>query len=339
MATNLEIVELEAMMIGYEFDGNNLKSFAEWKKEGYSVIKGQKAIIKCGLWKPFKKKLVDEKTGEKIMDDKTGKQKEETRFKLVDTALFTREQVEKKNTKKGEKEMENYTSQFKMGDKVEVTYQVTGEKHEAVITNVYEKVGEVTATFPSTVSGENGEPVDIRFRGEESVGLTFSIRPLEEKETVIIEEAVTPFVKIEAVVQPDAIEIVEEKPAIEIKKARFESKPSNIEEVKKGEISSYDKYAVAETIELSIVEFYDLCDSLLSDREYLEGKGGTYTTTEPEGCEDVENFFDLTPAQQDEWRKGAYRNCVKVTCVDATFDILIDPQGYNYGRYVAIEYK
>lgn len=337
--TNFEIVELEAGMIGFEFDGNNLKTFAEWKKEGLSVKKGEKAIIKCGLWKPFKKKLVDEETGEKIIDEKTGKQKEETRFKLVNSALFSREQVEKKDNKKEEKEMENYTSQFKLGDKVEVTYQVTGEKHEAVITNVYEKVGEVTATFPSTVSGENGAPVDIRFRGEESVGLTFAIRPLEEKETVIIEEAVKPVVTVEAVVQTDSIEVVEEKEEIEIKKARFESKPSNVEEVKKGEISSYDRYAVAETIELNMVDFYALCDSLLSDRDYLKGKGGTYTTTEPEGCEDVENFFDLTPAQQDEWRKGAYRNCVKVTCSSATFDLLIDPQGYNYGRYVAIEYK
>ncbi|PAW37885.1 hypothetical protein CKQ70_30565 [Bacillus toyonensis] len=271
MATNLEIVELEAMMIGYEFDGNNLKSFAEWKKEGYSVIKGQKATIKCGLWKPFKKKLVDEKTGEKIMDEKTGKQKEETRFKLVDTALFTREQVQKLDSK------------------------------------IKDQVDEVA--------------------------------PVEEKESLIIEEAVTPFVKIEAVVQPDTIEVVEEKPAIEIKRAHFESKPSNVEEVKKREISSYDRYAVAETIELSIVDFYSLCDSLLSDRDYLKGKGGTYTTTEPEGCDDVENFFDLTPAQQKEWRRGAYRNCVKVTCSSATFDLLIDPQGYNYGRYVAIEYK
>ncbi|WP_324658859.1 hypothetical protein [Bacillus cereus] len=353
MATNIEIVELEATMIGYEFDGKNLKTFAEWKKEGYSVIKGQKALIKCGLWKPFKKKLVDEETGEKIMDEKTGKQKEETRFKLVDSALFSREQVEKKDTKKKEKKemkTDNFISQFKMGDKVELTYQVTGEKHVAEITNVYEKVGEVTATFPSTVPGENGGPVDIRFKGPESVGLTFAIRPLEtpveeveEKEELIVAEAITPFVKVEAVVQQmdlfDQLEEVEETPAIEIKKARFESKPSNVKEVQKGEISSYDSYAVAETIQLSMVEFYDLCDSLLSDREYLEGKGGTYTTTEPEGCDDVENFFDLTPAQQTEWRKGAYRNCVKVTCDSATFDLLIDPQGYNYGRYVAIEYK
>lgn len=265
--TNFEIVTLEAGMIGFEFDGENLKTFAEWKKEGLSVKKGEKAIIKCGLWKPFTKKLVDEKTGEKIMDEKTGKQKEETRFKLVNSALFSRSQVEKRE-----------------------------EKKEA----------------PT---------------------------PVEEKETVIVEEAVKPVVTVEAVVQTDSIEVVEEKPEIEIKKAHFESKPSNISEVKKGEISSYDRYAVAETVELDTLAFSDLCDSLLSDRDYLKGKGGTYTTTEPEGCDDVENFFDLTPAQRDEWLKGSYRNCVKVTCSSATFDLLIDPQGYNYGRYVAIEYK
>lgn len=269
--TNFEIVTLEAGMIGFEFDGENLKTFAEWKKEGLSVKKGEKAIIKCGLWKPFTKKLVDEKTGEKIMDEKTGKQKEETRFKLVNSALFSRSQVEKREEKKV--------------DQLE------------------------------------------------------EVAPVEEKETVIIEEAVKPVVTVEAVVQTDSIEVVEEKKEIEIKKAHFESKPSNIEEVKKGEISSYDSYAVAETIELNVIDFYSLCDSLLSDRDYLKGKGGTYTTTEPEGCDDVENFFDLTPAQQNQWRKGAYRNCVKVTCSSATFDLLIDPQGYSYARYVAIEYK
>lgn len=286
MATNIEIVELEAMMLGYEFDGNNLKTFAEWKKEGYSVIKGQKALIKCGLWKPFKKKLVDEK-GEKVMDEKTGKQKEETRFKLVDSALFSREQVEKRGEKKSQKTTKNLDSKIK--DQAE------------------------------------------------------EIAPVEEKEVLIVPEAITPFVKIEAVTQLDLFDQLEdaeeETETIEIKKAHFESKPSNVSEVKKREISSYDSYAIVETVSLNMDDFTELCDSLLSDREYLKGKGGTHTTTEPENCEDVENFYELTPAQQKEWLRGSYRACVQVSCDSATFDLIIDPQGYNYGRYVAIEYK
>ena len=271
MATNIEIVELEAMMIGYEFDGNNLKSFAEWKKEGYSVIKGQKATIKCGLWKPFKKKLVDEKTGEKIMDEKTGKQKEETRFKLVDTALFTREQVQKLNSK-------------------------------------------------------NKDQAD-------------EVSQVEEKESLIIEEAVTPFVKVEAVVQPDTIQPVEELEEIEIKKSYFVRKASNVNEVMKGEFADYDRYAISEEIKMDITEFNEFSQNLLSDSPHLEGKGGTYTTTEPEGCDDVENFYELTEQQRQQWLKGAYRKCVKVSCEASTFSLIIDPQGYNYGRYVAIEYK
>ncbi|MDA1509602.1 hypothetical protein ORN01_25325 [Bacillus cereus] len=266
--TNFEIVELEAGMIGYEFDGNNLKTFAEWKKEGFSVKKGEKAIIKCGLWKPFKKKVTDQE-GNKVIDEKTGKQKEETRFKLVNSSLFTREQVEK-----------------------------IKEKKEVV-------------------------PVEV----------------VEEKETVIIEEAVTPFVKIEAVVQPDSIEVVEEKEEIEIKKSYFVRKASNVNEVQKGEFADYDRYAISEEIKMDIVEFNEFSQNLLSDRKCLEGKGGTYTTTEPEGCEDVENFFELTPAQQDQWRKGAYRKCIKVTCEASTFSLIVDPQGYNYARYTAIEWK
>ncbi|PDY93218.1 hypothetical protein CON09_08305 [Bacillus anthracis] len=188
--------------------------------------------------------------------------------------------------------------------------------------------------------------VNIIGRGNTRLTGKYNFRS-EEEENLVAKYMSNPVFKYDEVEEEEApvlvetVEVVEEvqEETVEIKKAHFESKPSNIKEVKMREISSYDSYAVAETIELNIVEFYDLCDSLLSSREYLEGKGGTYSTTEPEGCEDVDNFFDLTPAQQKEWRKGAYRNCVKVTCSSATFDVLIDPQGYNYGRYVAIEYK
>lgn len=91
--TNEEMISEMAGTVGYPYDGENLKTFAEWKKAGYSIIKGETACMKLDLWKPFTKKLVDE-NGKPELDEE-GKQKEETRFKLVPSSLFSIEQVQK----------------------------------------------------------------------------------------------------------------------------------------------------------------------------------------------------------------------------------------------------
>jgi antirestriction protein ArdC len=92
MATNREMIEEMAMAIGFEYDGQNLKTFNEWAKAGYVVKKGEKAFMALELWKPFTKKL-DEK-------DENGKEKEEQRFMLKMSHLFTPDQVEKGELKK-----------------------------------------------------------------------------------------------------------------------------------------------------------------------------------------------------------------------------------------------
>ena len=92
MATNKEMIEEMANLTGYEYDGENLKTFQEWAKAGYIVKKGEKAFMALELWKPFTKKL-DEK-------DENGKEKEEQRFMLKMSSLFTPEQVEKGELKK-----------------------------------------------------------------------------------------------------------------------------------------------------------------------------------------------------------------------------------------------
>ena len=80
--SNKEIVLSEAILKGFEYDGQNLFTFQEWKKRGYSVIKGQKAFISTNLWKPVIKK--DKKTGEskRIMI-------------MTKASLFTADQVKK----------------------------------------------------------------------------------------------------------------------------------------------------------------------------------------------------------------------------------------------------
>jgi hypothetical protein len=92
MATNREMIEEAAMEMEYEYDGNNLKTFQEWAKAGFIVKKGEKAFLALELWKPFTKKL-DEK-------DENGNEKEEQRFMLKMSHLFTPDQVEKGEMKK-----------------------------------------------------------------------------------------------------------------------------------------------------------------------------------------------------------------------------------------------
>lgn len=99
MATNREMIEEMANAMGFEYDGMNLNTFNEWAKEGLIVKKGEKAFMSLELWKPFEKKVEDE-NGKPVIDEKTGKQKVETRFMLKLSHLFTIDQVEKGELKK-----------------------------------------------------------------------------------------------------------------------------------------------------------------------------------------------------------------------------------------------
>lgn len=95
----MDMIQEASMVLGYVYDGGNLKTFNEWAKDGYIVTKGEKAFLSLKLWKPVEKKVVDE-DGKPVMDEKTGKQKTETQFILKMCHLFTPEQVEKGELKK-----------------------------------------------------------------------------------------------------------------------------------------------------------------------------------------------------------------------------------------------
>lgn len=99
--TNFEIIAeyIEQNEIDFDYDGNNLQTFAAWKKVGMSVKKGEKAFMKIDLWTC---KLVEDKDeeGKVVIDEKTKKPKMKKKFFLKSAALFTTEQVEK--IKKGQ---------------------------------------------------------------------------------------------------------------------------------------------------------------------------------------------------------------------------------------------
>lgn len=99
--TNFEIITtyLEENEIDFDYNGMNLQTFAQWKKEGMSIKKGAKAFVKIDLWTM---KLVEEKDENgKVILDENGKPKKKKKFFLKSAALFTEDQVEKiKKTKK-----------------------------------------------------------------------------------------------------------------------------------------------------------------------------------------------------------------------------------------------
>ena len=68
---NAGIIKREAIKNGFNYDGSNIFTFAEWKDKGYFPVRGQKAFIKIHLWT-----------------------KGENRRKTL-VGLFTSEQVEK----------------------------------------------------------------------------------------------------------------------------------------------------------------------------------------------------------------------------------------------------
>jgi antirestriction protein ArdC len=98
--TNQEIITtyIEENGIDFEYNGMNLLTFQQWKKEGMSVKKGETAFLKIDLWTM---KLEDEKDEEgKIIKDENGKPKKKKKFYKKSSALFTANQVESTKAKK-----------------------------------------------------------------------------------------------------------------------------------------------------------------------------------------------------------------------------------------------
>ena len=101
-------------------------------------------------------------------------------------------------------------------------------------------------------------------------------------------------------------------------KAIFISKAANLEEVRRvlEQKTTQEACKVIATKKLSETEWNELTESLLSDRDWIS-----------------EFNRKLKEKEQVNWSK---RNCIKVTCEGKSNSILIDPQGSDYARYVAI---
>ena len=91
---------------------------------------------------------------------------------------------------------------------------------------------------------------------------------------------------------------------------------------------------VERVVLLDAAEFSNFRDNLLTDRDWLAGRGGHRSQ------HDVgdRGYFDLTEDEREKWSKSAYRVCdIVVREYDNPFvgdNCLVDPQGYNYVRYL-----
>jgi len=69
LKSNQEIIASEASFKDFPYDGNNILSYDDWRKKGYSPIRGQKAFIKTYLWtlgENRRKKIVGLFTSEQV---------------------------------------------------------------------------------------------------------------------------------------------------------------------------------------------------------------------------------------------------------------------------------
>lgn len=101
-----------------------------------------------------------------------------------------------------------------------------------------------------------------------------------------------------------------------------------VEAMREGYVS-FDRYEVVETVKLTPHEFDDLINNLMHDRSYLKGKGGCDSDTPPQTDKPWTHWGK---EEWEEFRRGVYRLVVKVT--DGKREILVDPEGYSYARYV-----
>lgn len=122
-----------------------------------------------------------------------------------------------------------------------------------------------------------------------------------------------------------------------IRKAFFSSKPANIEEVKNKQLATYDDYSIVQSVTLDKNTFdlfiMSLDMSLLPDKA-KNFKGGTFSTYE--GLPIKDDIFKNDTVEQQKWIDESYRLVLEVKCNDYDYSLLIDPQGYNYPRYMAI---
>ena len=92
--TNAEIIMGSMVLAELDPLTTVVNTFAGWKRRGYSVKKGEKAVFKTKIWKPVKYTKKEQES--EIDANLSAEQADKKHLELVNAAFFTSEQVEKR---------------------------------------------------------------------------------------------------------------------------------------------------------------------------------------------------------------------------------------------------
>ena len=90
---------------------------------------------------------------------------------------------------------------------------------------------------------------------------------------------------------------------------------------------------IAERVEVTPERWQEIARNLLTDADEIAGKGGCDSTAD---LREVNSWLDYDETERAEWRAGAYRLLVSIEAPGLPA-LLVDPQGYDYCRYVCFQ--
>jgi hypothetical protein len=103
-----------------------------------------------------------------------------------------------------------------------------------------------------------------------------------------------------------------------------------------------EDFMIEEIVIVDEEEWVNFHQDFFADKPYLDGKGGMDSTTATE--ELAAKYPAWTKSEREEYYRGAYRKCIAIfqgELKDLNLSVkrgftIVDPQGYNYARYVAL---
>lgn len=138
----------------------------------------------------------------------------------------------------------------------------------------------------------------------------------------------------EIVEHMEAVGVTEEGQPI--KRAWFASKPCSFKDITERYCASYDRYAVVKTFTLSKDEFNLFKESLNMEILNTDFRGGSTSTYDMPAEFDNMGFYEIPEDEQAKHIMQSYMICAEVYCNEYDYSLIIDPEGYDYARYVAI---
>lgn len=156
---------------------------------------------------------------------------------------------------------------------------------------------------------------------------------IKEAEVPPPQQSVTPAekpAKLQTSIIPTSVQALEKEVFIEV---RYPSENKcNLLEEYTSQVESYcRKTLITEIVELSHQDYWLFTNSFLTNQEWLKGKGGTGSEYEsPLG--DYGTLLRESRQELEKWRAASYKIGLVVT--DGKEFVIIDPQGYDYARYV-----